>query len=164
MGSFFFKWKQHLPATTCPFFSRLGIFLLLLYLFSFLFSSIFLVRFLSPFVSAISLLACCLVLSWGLNASGQLGVGDTSDRGSTEGTMGTMLPGLFLDRVACPAWVEEPFPVFTDDDDDDGGGDGGGLNNGLSEVLDWCNSSWNVSHHLIRCQPSRCDEMNKLLE
>lgn len=47
--------------------------------------------------------------------------------------MGTMLPGLLLDRVACPVWVEDPLPVFADGED----GGGTGLNGGLSEVLDW---------------------------
>ncbi|CAB1102808.1 unnamed protein product [Ectocarpus sp. CCAP 1310/34] len=54
---------------------------------------------------------------WGLNASGQLGLEDTDDRGADIETMGVDLAAIELGglEVAIP-----PSPVFDADDDDDG--------------------------------------------
>ncbi|CAN0363125.1 unnamed protein product, partial [Ectocarpus sp. 12 AP-2014] len=53
---------------------------------------------------------------WGLNASGQLGLEDTDDRGADTETMGVYLAAIELGglEVAVP-----PSPVVFDDDDDD---------------------------------------------
>ncbi len=69
--------------------------------------------------------------SWGLNKSGQLGIGDTDDRGDTENSMGASLPvtdpGM---RLATPS----PSSLDVSAGDDSGGGDDGG--DGLSTVRD----------------------------
>jgi len=73
--------------------------------------------------------AVCVARSWGLNRSGQLGIGDTEDRGATENSMGVSLPvvnpGL---RLATPSPVD-----VSGGEDGDGGDDGG---DGLSTVRD----------------------------
>eukprot|EP00903_Cladosiphon_okamuranus_P015667 g14469.t1 len=60
---------------------------------------------------------------WGLNKSGQLGIGDTSDRGADVNTMGDRLPAVEVGlRLASP-----PSPASFDEVDLDGGEDGDGL-------------------------------------
>lgn len=67
--------------------------------------------------------------SWGLNASGQLGLGDTDDRGDEEGSMGNSLPSVEVGmRVSWPESVAtysgtSEEATTTVDDESSGGGD-----------------------------------------
>lgn len=51
-------------------------------------------QYLFPFPAVFVLSIHPIISSWGLNASGQLGLGHTDDVGAEEGTMGDALPAV----------------------------------------------------------------------